>query len=65
MSADQNQPLQGHTVVITRAKEQQSEGRRLLQTLGATRGSMQSRTALQIIRLSVLVMFRGLVLAAE
>ena len=35
MSADQNQPLQGHTVVITRAKEQQSEGRRLLQTLGA------------------------------
>ncbi len=35
MSADQNQPLQGHTVVITRAKEQQSEGRRLLRTLGA------------------------------
>ena len=35
MSADQTQPLQGHTVVITRAREQQSEGRRLLQTLGA------------------------------
>ena len=35
MSSDQAQPLQGHTVVITRAKEQQSEGRRRLQTLGA------------------------------
>ena len=35
MSADQTQPLQGHTVVITRAREQQSEGRRLLQSLGA------------------------------
>ena len=35
MSPDQAKPLQGHTVVITRAREQQSEGRRLLQALGA------------------------------
>ena len=35
MNLDQAQPLQGQTVVITRAKEQRSEARRLLQTLGA------------------------------
>ncbi|WP_115126566.1 uroporphyrinogen-III synthase [Synechococcus sp. GEYO] len=35
MSADHTQPLLGTTVVITRAREQQSEGRRLLQSLGA------------------------------
>ena len=35
MSADQTQPLLGTTVVITRSREQQSEGRRLLESLGA------------------------------
>jgi uroporphyrinogen-III synthase len=35
MSADHTQPLLGTTVVITRAREQQSESRRLLQSLGA------------------------------
>ena len=35
MSTDQPLPLTGHTVVVTRAREQQSEGRRLLESLGA------------------------------
>ena len=35
MSSDQPKPLLGSTVVITRAREQQSEGKRLLQSLGA------------------------------
>ena len=35
MTAVPNQPLQGRTVVITRAQEQQSEGRRMLESLGA------------------------------
>ena len=35
MTSKQHQPLQGRTVVITRAQEQQSEGRRMLESLGA------------------------------
>ena len=35
MTSVQHQPLQGSTVVITRAQEQQSEGRRMLESLGA------------------------------
>ena len=35
MTSVQHQPLKGRTVVITRAQEQQSEGRRMLTSLGA------------------------------
>ena len=35
MTTDEASPLEGRTVVMTRAMEQQSEGRRLLEALGA------------------------------